>query len=354
MVWYIRFLKSPKLDQKGHVRALITVTTDLGDDFYPADLTLHAIIVTTEYEEDWMPGWQTVKWKSGMRTLWIDIVNLDAGPSVDLRLVVSSEQSRQGNTLLLENIFEILSVWSDTFDWEKSQASNVVERRYRTDSGHERAVLEETGESIARHIWDAGIALTAFLSTLVLQPRPTSDLAKLLQRTTPRGLRILELGSGCGLVGLQVADLCSTSDVLLTDLPEAMDVLNHNVEHARFVSNRGKIATAVLNWDEPLPERVAKQRLDLVIVSDCTYNPDSIPGLVKTLSSIAINSPNASVVVSMKVRHDSEAIFFELMVGAEFAEAEHTAIPLPDRYRSETGQELEVVEVYMYRSRKSA
>lgn len=153
MVWYIRFLKSPKLDQKGHVRALITVTTDLGDDFYPADLTLHAIIVTTEYEEDWMPGWQTVKWKSGMRTLWIDIVNLDAGPSVDLRLVVSSEQSRQGNTLLLDNIFEILSVWSDTFDWEKSQASNVVERRYRTDSGHERAVLEETGESIARHIW---------------------------------------------------------------------------------------------------------------------------------------------------------------------------------------------------------
>lgn len=196
--------------------------------------------------------------------------------------------------------------------------------------------------------------MTAFLSTLVLQPRPTSDLAKLLQRTTPRGLRILELGSGCGLVGLQVADLCSTSDVLLTDLPEAMDVLNHNVEHARFVSNRGKTATAILNWDEPLPERVAKQRLDLVIVSDCTYNPDSIPGLVKTLSSIAINSPNASVVVSMKVRHDSEAIFFELMVGAEFAEAEHTAIPLPDRYRSETGQELEVVEVYMYRSRKSA
>lgn len=153
MVWYIRFLKTPKIYQKRNVRALITITTDLGDEFYPADLILHAIIVTTEYEEDWMSEWQTVKWKSGMRALWIDIVNLKAGPPLDLRLVVNSKQSKEGNDISLEHIPEILGVWSDTFDWDKNQASNVVERRFRTDSGRERAVLEETGESIARHIW---------------------------------------------------------------------------------------------------------------------------------------------------------------------------------------------------------
>ena len=199
---------------------------------------------------------------------------------------------------------------------------------------------------------DAGIALTAFLSMLVLQPR-ASDLAKLLQRSVLRSPRVLELGSGCGIVGLQVADLCSTSDVLLTDLPDAMDILNHNVEHAKFVSKRGNIATAVLDWDEPLPERVSTQRFDLVILSDCTYNPDSIPQLVKTLSSVAENSPDTLIVVSLKKRHDSEAIFFDLMAGAEFVEAEHTAVPLPDRYKGESGQELEVVDIYVYRSRKS-
>ena len=188
---------------------------------------------------------------------------------------------------------------------------------------------------------------------LVLQPSPTSDLAKLLQRSTPCGPRVLELGSGCGIAGLQVADLCPTSDVLLTDLLNAMDVLKHNVGRANFVSNKGKIATAILDWDESLPERVAKRRFDLVIVSDCTYNPDSIPKLVKTLNSVADDSPNALIVVSLKVRHDSEAIFFDLMAGAGFVEAEHTAFSLPDQYRSETGQELEVVDIYVYRSRKS-
>lgn len=202
---------------------------------------------------------------------------------------------------------------------------------------------------------DAGVALTAFLSMLVLQPRATttSDLAKLLQRSILHSPRVFELGSGCGIVGLQVADLCSTSDVLLTDLPDAVDILNHNVEHAKSVSKRGKIATAVLDWDEPLPERVSTQRFDLVIVSDCTYNPDSIPKLVKTLSSIAENSPDALIVVSLKKRHDSEAIFFDLMAGAEFVEAEHTAVPLPDRYKGESRQELEAVEIYVYRCRKS-
>ena len=187
----------------------------------------------------------------------------------------------------------------------------------------------------------------------MLQPRPTSDLAGLLQRSTPRGPRILELGSGCGLVGLHVADLCSTSDVLLSDLPDAMDILNHNVEHVRFVSSKGRVATAVLDWEECLPERVVKQNFDLVIVSDCTYNSDSIPVLVKTLTSVAENSPDALVVVSMKVRHDSEAIFFDLMEGAEFLETEHTAIPLPDRYRRETGQGLEIVDIYVYRRRRT-
>ena len=153
MVWYIRFLKSPKLDQKGHVRALITITTDLGEGFCPTDLTLYASVIADENEDDWTSGWQTVKWKSGMRTAGIDIAHVYDAPPVPLRLVVSSRPSREGDRIALEDVPEILGVWSDTLDRQRSQAGCMIERRYRTDSGSERAILEETGDSIARHIW---------------------------------------------------------------------------------------------------------------------------------------------------------------------------------------------------------
>ena len=153
MVWYIRFLKAPKFDRKGHVRALTTITTDLGDNFYPADITVYAIIVTARFEEEWMSEWQTLKWKSGMRSLWVVFKDAHASPPELLRLVVNSRCSREANIVLSDNMPEAFGVWSDTFDRDKNQAGSIVERRYRTDSGPERVITEETGESIARHIW---------------------------------------------------------------------------------------------------------------------------------------------------------------------------------------------------------
>ena len=153
MVWYIRFLKSPKLDYRSNVRALITITSDLGDVFYAAEIVLYAAIMSSERRKKSRSAWEAVTWKSGMRALWIDIANVDVDASVDLRLVVNSKQSTEGGSISLENIPEILAVWSDTFDQNKSQAGNIIERRYRTNSKYENVLMEETGESIARHIW---------------------------------------------------------------------------------------------------------------------------------------------------------------------------------------------------------
>ena len=150
MVWYIRFLKSPKPDHKGRVRALITITTDLGDGFYPNDITLHATITSNE---NCMSEWQILKWKRGMRALWVDIASVDANQPVELRLVVNLEMSVEGNPVSVDNMPEILGVWSDTFGKSKSQAGGIVQRRYRTVSKAEKTIIEETGESIARHVW---------------------------------------------------------------------------------------------------------------------------------------------------------------------------------------------------------
>jgi len=192
---------------------------------------------------------------------------------------------------------------------------------------------------------DAGIALVAYLCNVVKQEKPTALLAKIQSRPC---LRVLELGTGCGIVGLNTRYLCPASNVFLTDLPEAMEILNYNAQPVRSYTEEGYLGTMELDWEVPLPERLKESPMDIILVSDCTYNSDSIPALVKTLAAFVEASPIALVVVSMKVRHDSEAIFFDLMSDAGLISVEHTAIPLPDRLRLDTGQQLEVVDIYVY------
>jgi predicted RNA methylase len=202
--------------------------------------------------------------------------------------------------------------------------------------------------SYFRNIRDAGIALVAFLGNVTRKPFPETPLAMNLTRIT-HGPKVLELGSGCGIVGLEIARLCPTSDVLLTDLPEAMAIMEYNVSEVKGSSAIGKIATAILDWDDALPAMIKQTQYDLVIVSDCTYNSDNIPALVKTLAAVVNKSPAALVVVSMKVRHDSEAIFFELMAEAGFVTVEDYAISLHDQQRGHNAQERDVVNVFVFR-----
>lgn len=158
MVYYLRFLKPPKLDiQKGIVRALLTVTTDLGDAFYSGDLILHAIVVASEGASDWQSPWQTAKWKNGMRTVWVEIRDIQSSPLELLRLLVNTQQTVLADSAQFDRLPDVLSARSELFvrgaDWEKIQADYRIERRFRTEAGQERVIYEDIGESVARHIW---------------------------------------------------------------------------------------------------------------------------------------------------------------------------------------------------------
>ena len=153
MVHYIRFLKPPKFDiHKCIVRALVTITTDLGDNFYPADIGLYAAVISDASKES-DTEWESILWKRGTRNVWIEIRKSHFNSTRSMRLLVSAQRTLAADTMLLSNLPEILSARSEVFGKEKPQAGNRIERRYRTNLGNQRAIYEETGESIARHIW---------------------------------------------------------------------------------------------------------------------------------------------------------------------------------------------------------
>ena len=79
------------------------------------------------------------------------------------------------------------------------------------------------------------------------------------------------------------------------------------------------------------------------MVADCTYNPDVVPDLVQTLKRLGEGNGEMVVLLAMKVRHDSEMVFFELMGEGGFVVAEKCALPLPV-----LGGEDEEIEVFVF------
>lgn len=132
-------------------------------------------------------------------------------------------------------------------------------------------------------------------------------------------------------------------DVLLTDLPEVEEIVTLNIK-AASPQPSSQVHFQTLDWDEP-PPNLCSQPIDLILVSDCTYNADSLPALVSVLDQLVRTSPEALVLVALKRRHESEAVFFDLMRTAAFTSLQ-TNLQLPAQH----GQ-VDQIELHCYSRR---
>lgn len=191
---------------------------------------------------------------------------------------------------------------------------------------------------------DAALASVIYLQRVVSgDSTVTSPLLRdLLQTDRSTPLRVIELGSGCGIVGIALAQLLPWTSVLLTDLPEVEEIVTQNVS----VSTPARSSTVdfqTLDWDEPLPEHLCNTSVDLILVSDCTYNADSLPALVSVLTQLVQASPGAIVLVALKRRHESESVFFELMQTAGLVDLHTDHMQLPSQH-----DQVDQIELHCY------
>jgi hypothetical protein len=104
-----------------------------------------------------------------------------------------------------------------------------------------------------------------------------TELSKVLPPSRPNsGLHVLELGTGCGMVGITLAQTIPDAKVLLTDLLDAEEIVQRNINAASSLPD-GSLKFQELDWGSGLPQAIqsSAHRLDLLIAADCTYNPDS-------------------------------------------------------------------------------
>ncbi|KAF2158880.1 hypothetical protein M409DRAFT_61300 [Zasmidium cellare ATCC 36951] len=326
---YIRFLKTPKIHvDKGAVllKAVVTVTTDLGETFYPDELDL--VVTLRAHEEDGEIFLRKkAHWQAGPRSLGLvfDLSRQD----IEYPACVHVAVKNQKNYGFLPPIAD---VWSGTLNPTKGrfETGHRVERRFTSLSERRVSLLEDAGDSIARHLWDGSQALAQHIDrTISLDNPSTLPLFEyVLISATYRKLNVIELGAGCGTVGISIAQSIPDCDILLTDLPEVTELVEANIARMKPAMS-SRVRFEPLDWLAPLPEKLQTRTNDLIVVSECTYNTDTLEPLVGMLVSLVTRSPKAVIVVSTKTRHDSEAAFFDLMKNAGFIDEGSMRLPLP-------------------------
>ncbi|KAK4170664.1 putative methyltransferase-domain-containing protein [Triangularia setosa] len=367
---YIKLLRPPVVESARAERCLrlvLAVTTDLGDSFFspkdPVDLlVVGAYTATKDGKEQLVPVVLTQrsppKWKAGMRVLKLDLPL----PPHPIKTIQIRPANRQLTALGTTDIYPatgqglILAAFSD-ISMEKSAAVPSVcfrSLRLPTPDNQTLQVEEDMGDSIARHIWDSGIATVSLLADKLLGAsatpigKPMPALQQLLRQPRASPLNILEVGCGIGTLGIGMARLLAlkkgpkqpAARILMTDLPEAGERARANIARqaeALSQASAPSLEFESLDWEDGqngvFGEQVQGNAWDLVVVSDCTYNTDTLSPLVQTLSALHRHSTQQSVrpkvFLSTKSRHSSEREFWDLMAADGWSIQEEATLPLP-------------------------
>ncbi|EXJ81361.1 hypothetical protein A1O3_07652 [Capronia epimyces CBS 606.96] len=331
MVHYIRFLRTPqthvgKKTKTVDIAAVVALTTDLGDAYYAQDIDLVVEIVEANRPHAVLHS-HTLPWQASSRALKFTVHCPSTYTSRSARLHVTTKATQ--NAFSLFTVPNILDVWSPVFVLsDKQRTEPVVERDLLLPNKSHIRMWEETGDSIARHVWDAGLGFLMYFAQALSPSSATgmSRLTSLMRSSKARRLKVLELGAGCGIVGVAFAQLVKC-DMLLTDLEDAQEILASNLRCASPMAG-STLRCEVLDWSTGV-EDSCNAKYDLVLVSDCIYNPDSSLHLVETLRQLATRTPGLLILVGFKRRHQADTIFFERMQQTNFAIVEQVNIPLP-------------------------
>lgn len=143
------------------------------------------------------------------------------------------------------------------------QAPRLAARCDDTATNHDTASLTTTERESATGatVWDAAVALARYVHA---------------HRQLVTNCRVVELGAGCGLVGIAAAH-CGASHVVLTDREELQPLLRTNA--------CGDLPTAVdvhvFDWSD---EKDLAPRADVVLASEVAYDEEVVPQLVNAAS----------------------------------------------------------------------
>ncbi|CAH0375898.1 unnamed protein product [Pelagomonas calceolata] len=180
-------------------------------------------------------------------------------------------------------------------------------RPFPLDGGDELRIWEDPRGTLA-----GGNGATCWDSALAFAEAVCSRGDDSLAATTDwRGLRVLELGSGCGLVALALA--CRGAHVVATERAIALPLLAKNVEaNAAIVKKSGgTIESAALDWTAPDP-RVLGRGYDAIVGADLCFaaNAEGAAALARVVGDVlGRGTPFGILAQEIRERDETPATF---------------------------------------------
>lgn len=396
---YVRLLRAPQFDASVNdkLQLVLAITTDLGDSLLslpqPMELVITAHHIADSQQVQWTLSRRgQVVWSPGSRVVK-PVLNFPKKVQIallrrqEVRVCISVLEDNSANS-----VRKMMGVGCEPTSREGLvmpawytlrqgvDPDQLIMRRLALGSASEASgnleveILEEIGQSIARHFWDGGVTALSAIAASVTVPsnelKPGACVSHVLEVLSRKSnTHILELGCGVGTLGIGLAELSAglkstdatpagICNILMTDVEEAESTARSNMalyeaKHGDLESGSTKLVYHNLDWEEGrnghFVDDIKSNPWDLVVLADCTYNSDTLQPLVDTLSALhttnkAAGSEKATnVFIATKPRHDSERAFVGLMKTAGWTLSEQEVLPLPH-----LGRKAESVELYLW------
>lgn len=111
---------------------------------------------------------------------------------------------------------------------------------------------------------------------------------------------VLELGSGCGLVGI-AAMILGAKEVVMTDLQYALPLMAENAERNEQSIGNGRISCKECDWFNPPKMENILECPDVILVADCVWLSSLVTPLLQTLKIYTMNN-STKVIITYQQR----------------------------------------------------
>ncbi|XP_062888150.1 EEF1A lysine methyltransferase 3-like [Mobula hypostoma] len=183
----------------------------------------------------------------------------------------------------------------------------MEEKQYEF-SGHLLKITTFKGAylGVSAFVWEPGLVLCRYFEQ---------------ENINFTGKKMIELGSGTGIVGILAALL--GGDVTLTDMRYVLKQIEHNVSANIPLSSRHRSKISALVWGTD--QNNYPSDFDVILGSDIVYNPTNFPHLLQTLLHLCNEKTIVYICSNMVAREGATNFHQELLPGQFNSELIHTS-----------------------------